>query len=214
MASVFCAFGQLVADVRHDHMRSFIVQWEQVTVEQINNALDQLEEIGRSGLRREGVVDSQIYFTRSIDLRYVGQIHEVSIELPWSRAKSKQDLSKLAELLHLRHEALYTYSEPESLIEAVNIGVSACGRVPKVDVAGATNGQADAGAAIYSKREIYLSSEDTSEIVNVYDGARLCAGNVIKGPAIVEEATTTIVVFPQWKLTLDGRDFYTMSYVN
>ena len=212
VASVFCAFGQLIADVRHDHLQTFITKWADVTTEQLNVLLDNLEKEGRLGLTREGVEDDQIYFTRTADLRYIGQIHEVTIDLPWTRATTQSDLAQVEELLHRKHEALYTYSEPDSVIEVVNFGVTAWGRVPPVKVASADYIGADAESAKQGLRQFCVTGEESSIPVNVYDGDKIAAGNVIEGPAVVEEVTTTIVVFPDWELTYDGRGFYLMTY--
>jgi N-methylhydantoinase A len=57
-----------------------------------------------------------------------------------------------------------------------------------------------------------LFEENTVKVnTPVYSGDKLKAGNVVKGPAIIEEDTTTIVVFPRWQVELDGRDLYRMT---
>lgn len=211
VASVLCAFGQLVADVRHDHVRTSIANWRDVQIDQLHELLDEMERDGRRGLMQEGVQGEDIYYTRTVDLRYVGQVHEVTVELPWDRAAGQSDLVDIEELLHRKHEALYTYSERDSVIELVNLGVTAWGRAPQVELAVGAPAGSDASHAKRAEREVYFAEYGKAVRVDVYDGEKIAAGNLIEGPAVVEEVTTTVVVFPGWQLAYDGRGFYVMS---
>lgn len=211
VASVLCAFGQLVADVRHDHVRTSIASWREVQINQLHKLLEEMERDGRRGLMQEGVQEEDIYYTRTVDLRYVGQVHEVTVELPWERAGGQSDLVDIEELLHRKHEALYTYSERDSVIELVNLGITAWGRAPQVELAVGAPAGADASRAKRTEREVYFAEYGKAVSVDVYDGEKIAADNLIEGPAVVEEVTTTIVVFPGWQLAYDGRGFYVMS---
>jgi len=73
------------------------------------------------------------------------------------------------------------------------VRVTATGSIPKTPLASWPEGGADASHAIKERRPVYFGEwVDTP----VYDGDELRAGNRFEGPAIIEEVTTTIVVFP------------------
>jgi N-methylhydantoinase A len=140
-------------------------------------------------------------------MRYVGQIHEVEVELP-EPALNGGGLAPLVDAFHSRHEALYTYSEPDSPCEVINVhlGVS----VPRTALPTPpyeTDTELPDEARKGSRRA-WFDGEFVE--TQVFDGALLRPGNELDGPAIIEEVTTTIVVAPDWHASLDGRGFYVL----
>jgi N-methylhydantoinase A len=113
---------------------------------------------------------------------------------------TQDTLAEVARRFHAAHERLYLYSEPDSPLESINVRLTATGVIPKTPLASWPTGGTDASGAVKATRQVYFGTWLETPI---YDGARLMAGNQFKGPAIIEEVTTTIVVFPDDKAEVD-----------
>jgi N-methylhydantoinase A len=107
---------------------------------------------------------------------------------------------------HARHDALYGYSMPGAPVELINLRVAARGLTSKPDFARSEQAGDDPSAARKRERRAYFDG-GFQEVV-VFDGLRLRNGNVVPGPAIVEQPTTTIVVPSDYQLTVDDYDNY------
>jgi N-methylhydantoinase A len=210
VASAFCAFGEVVADLRHDHNASYAGRLRAIDLQRLNELLDSLEMAGRSELAEEGVAPEAISVTRSLELRYLGQVHEVAVPLPYGRIEEKT-LDRIEKLFHQKHEALYSYSERDGICELINLAVTARGKVPKVNPPTLAVAEEDPTPALKGNRLAFFPEFGGYLETPVFDGGDAAAGNVFVGPAIVEEPTTTIVVFPRSTMRLDERGFYVMS---
>lgn len=195
VASVFCALGMLESDLKHDYVRTFYARLGSVDVEALNRTFAEMDEEGKSTLEREGIPADRVRIERSMDMRYVGQHHEVTVPVPGGTI-SAGDIPALAEAFHRVHERLYTYSEPESEVEIINLRVAAVGAVPKTRLERQPEAGPDASAARKGVRQAFIEEAGGMVEVPVYDGHRLRSGNVLDGPAIVEMVTTTVVLFP------------------
>jgi N-methylhydantoinase A len=85
----------------------------------------------------------------------------------------------------------------------MNFKLSAIGTIPSIVLKRIKQGSRDASGALKNEREAFF--EETGGLVKtrVYDGERLLSGNVLQGPCIVEERTTTIVIPPGFKMMVD-----------
>jgi N-methylhydantoinase A len=191
-ASVFCALGMLESDLKHDYVRTMWAPFEALDLAELNVVLDEMEDSARRTLDAEGIPPGRVEVERGMDPRYLGQHHEVPVTVP--KGPITQDtLNEVARRFHKAHERLYLYSEPESPLESINVRVTATGSISKTPLASWPAGGADASQALKETRPVYFGAWVETP---VYDGDRLLAGNQIEGPAIIEEVTTTIVVFP------------------
>jgi N-methylhydantoinase A len=111
---------------------------------------------------------------------------------------------------HKRHEELYTYSEPHNSVEVVNIESTLYGHVDKPQPPRVKKGL-PAAKAINGRRKAIFAANGKLVGTPVYDGSKLGAGATIKGPAIIEEVTTTIVIEPKWSARLDVSGSYVIS---
>ncbi len=191
-ASVFCALGMLESDLKHDYLRTMWAPFDALDLEELNRVFDELEAEARRTLDAEGIPRERIVVERGMDPRYLGQHHEVPVTVP-AGPITEETLAEVARRFHQAHERLFLYSEPDSPLESINVRLTATGLIPKTPLAPWPTGDADASQALKSTRPAYFGTWlDTP----VYDGDRLLAGNRIEGPAIIEEVTTTIVIFP------------------
>ncbi len=213
LASGLCAFGQIISDVKYNYMAACPMRLDEGTDFSAIRALyANIENEAIDALRAEGFSDADIVIERSMDLRYVGQVHECTVELG-SMAISADTLPEIRARLDRVHKQLFTYDEPDSLAEVANIESTVFGKVPKPDPPQYPEGGTDASAAKDHDRDVVFPIDGRIQRVPtpVYDGAKMLAGNVVTGPAIIEEETTSIVIEPGWVATLDRHGTYLLT---
>ena len=210
LASGLCAYGQIISDVKYNYMATSPVRLDNAQAyAQVNKLYKQIEKQGRDHLKADGFKASQIRAERSIEMRYVGQVHECTVEIGNFGINSKT-IDQVKEAFHARHEQLYTYSERHNTIEVVNIESTLYGAVDKPKQAKIGKGQSPA-KALKSERKAIFDASGKAQKTPVYDGSLLGAGATIKGPSVIEEETTTIVVQPGWTATLDPSGSYVIT---
>jgi len=207
-ASILCAAGMLHTDLRHDFVRSYATPFTTDSLDQKTflALMQDMEEDARKLLVEEGVATSDQRFVYAVDLRYVGQYHEVRVdEVPESALRSL-DLETVKALFHASHDRMFGYdlAEENTLVELVNIRMTAIGLTPKPDLAVGDSVGADSSGAQKGQRAIY--DLDANDFTNapVYDGDRLQPGNRLSGPAVIETAVTTVIVPDQFKAAIDA----------
>jgi N-methylhydantoinase A len=213
LASGLCAFGQLLSDVKYNFMAACPMRVdENANLERVEQSFLRLETEAIATLENEGFPRNRIRIERQVDMRYVGQIHECAVQIG-SAPVDTDSISEIREMFDARHKALYTYAEPDSQVEIVNIETTVYGVIdqpPAQMIAKKTN---DIELAIKAKREMVFGRGRDIETVSspVYDGTRIHAGAVVEGPAVIEEVTTSIVLPPKWRAHLDPTGVYVLT---
>jgi len=210
LASGLCAFGQIISDVKYNYMATSPMRLEgDETYARINKLFSDIEAQGIAHLESDGFTRDKIAIQRSLDMRYVGQMHECTVEIEEFEI-DETTVEDVKRAFHDRHEQLYTYSEPHSAVEVVNIESTLYGLVdkpspPRIDAKGPV---AD---ALKEHRSMIFSADGKAVDGPVYDGAGLGAGAELVGPAVIEEETTTIVIEPGWKAALHESGCYVLT---
>lgn len=210
LASGLCAFGQIISDVKYNYMAPAPVRLEGAEAAAKLDALfKELEAKGRTDLAGDGFGAERVSVLRSLDMRYVGQVHECTVSVePFEVTEAA--LERLKAAFHARHEELYTYSEPGSVVEVVNVESALTGAVDKPARMTIAPGQGS-HAALAGTREMIFAADGTHQDTPVYEGAKLGAGDRILGPAVIQEVTTTIVIEPGWTAELDPTGVYVLT---
>ena len=151
----------------------------------------------REGRKRLARFDGPVTVRRALDMRYGEQIFEIQVDLDGVDLPSADLMEQVAERFHRRHEALYAYSAPGQEVVIVNARVAVVGALPVLP-AGA-NAVGRGGATASARRRVWLG--DWVE-VPLYRMETLAAGLEIKGPAIFESATTTVLVRESERVTV------------
>jgi N-methylhydantoinase A len=207
LASGLCAFGQIISDVKYNYMATSPVRLNNDAAYAALDALFRdIEAKGRSHLVADGFDSDRIDVRRTIDMRYVGQVHECSVEIG-NFAIDGLTICDVKDAFHRRHEELYAYAERHTPVEAVNIESTLYGRIDKPAPPRVGQGPPAREAQKGSRNAIFTPDGRRQE-APVYDGERLGAGATIEGPAIIEETTTTIVIEPGWMAVLDPSGSY------
>lgn len=210
LASGLCAFGQIISDVKYNHMAPAAVRLEGAEAAQrLDATFGELEAKGVADLTGDGFEGHRIGIRRSLDMRYVGQVHECTVDVePFPIDEAA--LERLKAAFHARHEELYTYCEPGSAVEVVNLESAITGRVDRPARPSLPPGSG-ADAARRGTRPMIFEAGGAGREAPVFDGARLGAGDVVEGPAVIQEVTTTLVVEPGWTAALDVNGVYVLT---
>ena len=211
LASGLCAYGQIISDVKYNYMAPAPVRLEgAAAAAKLDGLFNGLEARGVADLKKDGFTEDRISILRSLDMRYVGQVHECTVDVdPF--ALDEAALERLKAAFHARHEELYTYSEPSSVVEVVNVESAMSGRVDKPRRMSIAKGQG-AEHALAGTRAMIFDANGTARETPVYAGEKLGAGDRITGPAVIEEVTTTLVVEPGWTAELTESGVYLLDY--
>ena len=175
----------------------------------LDGLFNQLEARGRADLAADGFTEDRISIRRSLDMRYVGQVHECTVDIEPFEV-TEDALERLKAAFHARHEELYTYSELHSAVEVVNVESAITGAVDRPARMTVAQGKG-AHSALIRTREMIFNANGIKQDTPVYDGARLGAGDSIAGPAVIQEVTTTIVIEPGWTARLDANGAYVIT---
>ncbi|HUI34783.1 MAG TPA: hydantoinase/oxoprolinase family protein [Stellaceae bacterium] len=190
VAAVLSAWGMLATDLRFEVSKSHVGDTSALDGAAVKRLFDAMEAEGMARLRASFAGPARA--SRSVDMRYGEQVFEVAVPLDgvdWSVA---DPLPQIVERFHRRHEALYTYAMPEQESVLVNARVTVSGvleELPQEPRLAATS-----PAPPLTTRQIYLDGGWIDAAV--YDFEALAAGQRIAGPAIVESATTTVLLRP------------------
>jgi len=209
-ASVFCALGMLESDIKLDNVKTYNATIPGIDLADFNKVIAEVEEKALSELLQEGVEKERATLLRHLDMRYAGQHHEVTVDIPSGCVIDAGHLAEIEEAFHQVHEKLYTYSTPENLLEVMSLRVTAVGSVDKAEFAQQTPVAHDKQQAskledaFKNNRKAWFPERGGFSDVAVYDRNKLVIGHEISGPAIVEERITTVIVHPGWRLTVDA----------
>jgi N-methylhydantoinase A len=177
----------------------------------LNGLFKGLEARGVADLTRDGFTKDRITIRRSLDMRYVGQVHECTVDIdPFDIDDAA--LSNVIDAFHARHEELYTYSERQSTVEVVNVESAIWGRVDRPNRMTVAPG-IGAASALEGTRPMIFDASAVPRDCPVYAGARLGAGDRIIGPAVIEEVTTTLVIEPGWEAELHESGVYVVNLI-
>ena len=210
LASGLCAFGQIISDVKYNYMATIPVRLDNDTAySRVDTLFNDIEAQGVKHLESDGFKKNTIDVKRSLDMRYVGQVHECTVDIGTFPINAKT-IGKVKEAFHRRHEELYTYSERHNAVEVVNIESTLFGRIEKPKAPKLGKGVTVAKALKGYRKAIFAASGKPTR-TPVYNGSLLGAGASIPGPAIIEEITTTIVVDPDWNAKLDVSGSYVIT---
>ncbi len=194
VASVLSAWGMLATDLRYEFVRTHVGEAGQVGASRLRRLFAEMEQEGR---RRLGAsFGGQVDVRRSVDMRYGEQTFEIQVPLDGVDLEAADLMEQVVERFHRRHEELYTYSAPGQDVVLVNVRAAVIGRLPALP---AEQARRVTGAAAPRSRRVYL---ERWMKIPVHDMDGLAPGLEIKGPAIFESATTTVLIRARERATV------------
>ncbi|SDM37588.1 N-methylhydantoinase A [Psychrobacillus sp. OK028] len=192
-SSVLCAVGMLASNLRHDYVKTYNKKWSSAELAEILNVLEEDRTLGLQALLNEGVIEKESELVYGLDMRYVGQHYEVTIEVNEAEMLNgnKTDVENH---FHREHERLFGFNITNSELEIMNIRLTCKGKQAEFKAQTIDELSEFETVQVKNTREIF--DPITKQIVEsaVYDGETMKAGSFIQGPAIIELTTTTILV--------------------
>ena len=198
----FSAYGMLVADLRRDYVKTRFLPLDQLDFDLVNRLCSEMEQQGQAEIRQAAVRVGDIHVERALDMRYVGQEHAVTVEIPTQvfEQGNKAEIKRLFDAVHLQR---YGYSSDAEKAEIVSIRTSVVGHMPKPELAKLAAGSTQPQVKP-ARRPIYFTAETGWQEADVYQRDHLQTGNRIDGPCLIEEYASTTVVMPGDRVEVDG----------
>jgi N-methylhydantoinase A len=204
-AAALSAMGGLYGDIVTEFTvsrRTHTGQFDHAGVDEALDSLDQQmdEFFARMNIAPEAQVRDYV-----VEARYPYQVWELDVPLPERRL---DDVAPLEQAFHATHERVFAVSEPGQRVECLTWKGRASVALPKPAAPrAATNG---AGPRAVRSRPAWWGADEPHD-TPVLEGEHLPAGSGVRGPAIVELPTTTVVVYPDWTLAVNEHGDFVMS---
>jgi N-methylhydantoinase A len=199
---VFSAFGMLFSDLRYDYVRTHLMQLAEAPFAEIEAVFRELERDGRNAIAATSVKPSRVTVKRALDMRYVGQEHPVTVELPL-RVFMREDRDAIKRHFDDDHLQRYGTSAPDERAEIVSLRTTVTGLMRKPPQEKIKRGsRVPPKAAFIDKRQV--SFDRRFRWAPTYARAELLAGNEISGPALIEEHASTTVLMPGDRMRVDA----------
>jgi N-methylhydantoinase A len=199
----FSAYGMLMADLRRDFVHTWFTPLAQAPFDEMEKIYSEMEQRGRAGVNHAHVALHEIAVTRGADMRYVGQEHAVSVELPIELFAAR-DIEGIKRRFDAVHETRYGYSSPGEAAEIVSLRGAVIGVMRKPPLETIEAGTPEPPAAAFGGDRLVYFSDAGYVDTPTYSRSNLAAANRINGPALVEEYASTTVVYPGDVLHVDG----------
>ncbi|EJM97733.1 hydantoinase/oxoprolinase family protein [Herbaspirillum sp. YR522] len=192
----FCALGAATSDLRRDFVRSLRVAIDDASAGEVGRIWAALGSEATQWLAQQGVQEASgaPQLRHALDMRYAGQAYELNVALP-ETLPTPLDAAVLREAFHREHERLYGFRDQQAPVEVSTIRLAIVGRLAK---AASPQSPAGSGRPVpRARRQVYLRGawQDTG----VFDRSALGTGDLLDGPAVIEQEDTTIVLLPGWQ---------------
>lgn len=202
LAPVFCALGDVAANLKITELRTRFESLKNVDLQAMNADFEKMEQTAREKLGGQSVTN-QYETRRFIDMRYAGEVHEVTVPVKSrTRRITELNLEATAADFHDLHERMFAHKDPEHDIEILNLRLDLVGVREPLKLKEEQFEQEDPSKAKTGERDMYFDIEPAK--TPIFNGSMLEPGNLIVGPAIIEQWGTTIVVYPGHEALIDS----------
>jgi N-methylhydantoinase A len=197
---VFSAFGFLVADVVHHYVKTVYLKAPEANAERVEAIFMEMEETGSTQLDEDEAPSEDRRLDRSVDMRYIGQSHELNVPVP---SEIKEDgLEEIVRRFHIIHMKHYGYSMPDEEVALVSFRLVARGIRSKPAIEVKSTRVGDISEALKGSRPVHFADEGWVKC-DVYDRELLNPGSLFQGPCVVEEWDTTTIVNGGYRAEVD-----------
>lgn len=201
---VFSALGLLQSDFRYSLQKPLQVPLASVDVDTLIAALHGLRAVALENLKRDRVAPADQILRPMLDLRYVGQMHELTVNAPGPLLDGWWDSGSVHEAFCARHELEYGFADRAMQAEIVNLRLEAIGRVRKPDLRAGELPDLDR-EGFSGLRPIHLGPTIGWVEARVLQRSALSVQDAFDGPCILHQPDTTILVLPGQRVVV-GQD--------
>ncbi len=190
LPGLFSAFGMIVADLVHDLQAPVVRNIDDLDASSLEASFRKLEDEARAMLRSSGLAETEMEIRRFADCSYLSQAETLQIQVP-SQTVDNGGLRQLAADFTNEHQRHWNFTQPDRPIQLVNIRIRAVGRIGSRAPDDGASGRDGVPQACGESR-IMLGGQFRK--VPRYRRSELAQGQVITGPAVIEEASSSIVI--------------------
>ncbi len=184
----FSALGMLMADERHDLVRTYLAPLDDADFELLVRICDEMNAEAQGVLKQKANVQTQFL----VDLRYVGQEFSLSVPVTVEQLQ-KADVAGIRKAFDDLHERRYAHHAADEPVEMINIRLTAIGKRPGFEFPRVAPDGGAAGAV--DRRQVYMGRTDCPVDCAVYHREKLAPGTIVNGPALIQEYASTTVMF-------------------
>jgi N-methylhydantoinase A len=197
---VISAFGTLCVDLLHDYSRSLIKPVDELVPADVQTLFEELDAEATAALDNDQVPRDSQRLERSLDLRYGGQLKTLGIPLAGG-VVSADTLASACERFYAEYERRYHYVTRDIGLELSVVRVRGRGLQqgpePRPEVATSAPSPLETRPVLFEGDEGFVPTA-------VFDRADLGSGVELRGPLLVEQEDSTVIVPPQWSVLVDG----------
>ncbi|MED4957884.1 hydantoinase/oxoprolinase family protein, partial [Paenibacillus macerans] len=202
-APVLCALGDVVANLKVTELRTFYAAGGDLDLSRMNEVFEGMEQAAREKLGGHSRLKLHEEIRRYVDMRYAGEVHEVTVPIRTrTRKVTALNMDATISQFHDMHERLYAHKNTGQEVEILNLRLDLIGVRERIELREAPFQGEDPQAALMEVRRVHFGIEP--EETNIYDGSKLVPGNLIVGPAVIEQWGTTVVVYPGHEALIDA----------
>ena len=188
----FSAWGMLVTDVHQERSLTRVTALDDAQPEAIEAVFRAMEAEAIRDLAAENFPRDRLKTLRAAGMRYRGQSYEVNVDVP--AITGAADFALLAERFHDAHLRRYGHKATSEVVEIVNYKVTGVGIIPKPELKSLPETSAPLPRPLEVRRAFFGPAGICE--TPVFRRSDLAPGARLSGPAIVEEQTSTIVLYP------------------
>ncbi|HEY7248430.1 MAG TPA: hydantoinase/oxoprolinase family protein [Xanthobacteraceae bacterium] len=186
-----CALGMLQTSVRHSYVRSEIGSLERIATGRVNELFGALEAQAMQEAGEEGFSASEVVISHLLDLRYPHQGYSLCVPCPAPFDEAARVAVKRA--FDSLHQTVYGQSAPNESADIVTLRLQSEIVVPRLSLPQLPCTDGNTALSIKGRRPLYDISERKFQTVNIWDRAKLRAGDCFEGPAVIEQFDSTTV---------------------
>lgn len=193
-----CAVGLVNTDLMYDFSKTEMMLSTKVDLEELQKDYDELEKEGYDRLIKDNMPKDDIVIQRVADCRYEGQGYEMRVPVIGGKV-TEDTIEKLKESFHEIHKQQFGRAYRDVAVEIVNIRVISTGKIQDLEPVKIEKGNGDPSGAVVGERDVTFRVDGKPAHLSskIYDRTKLKAGDVVKGPAIINQMDTTIVIEPE-----------------
>jgi N-methylhydantoinase A len=197
---VTSAMGLLFVDPLDDFSWAYVRRQGEVDFHEMGELYATMVGRVTDSLVRQGVARDEVGVELSVDIRYIGQLHAVTVPL---HDVSTEGFADAVARFHDEHLRQYRYAHTEQPVETSTVRVAAHGRREKPELASVTHTELSRRSKPERKREVHFDGHGWVS-TRVVDRNALAAGDAIEGPCVVDQLDATIVLPPNTSASVDG----------
>lgn len=202
LAGVFCALGLCNSDVRIDSVQSLNSILDRGCETAVSAAIETLSALARERLMSDGFDPGRQKLEAFVTLRYLGQNSTLSVPVDFDNVCHEV----VAEHFTAQFDALYGHHQPDGIIELTTVRLAAYGVLEPIRISTVAS-KANSPVSL-DERAVYFGELGKYVTTDIYRGDALLAGQHLSGPAVIEETSTTVVIGPRDRVTIDDYGNY------